>query len=129
MFKILNLYDNMVIERGEPMKYYETASRIKEAMNDIGISQQELADRSHIGKSSISHYVNGTNEPGNKSAYALARVLNVNPAWLMGLNAPKHNPLPDPGTMEIIDKIQLLPIEQRANVLQYIDFVLQGRKN
>ena len=119
----------MVIERGEPMKYYETASRIKEAMNDMGISQQELADRSHIGKSSISHYVNGTNEPGNKSAYALARVLNVNPAWLMGLNAPKHNPLPDPDTMEIIDKIQLLPIEQRANVLQYIDFVLQGRKN
>lgn len=71
------------------MKYEITAKRIREAMTDIGISQQELADKSKIGKSSISHYVNGTNEPGNKSAYALAEVLGVNPAWLMGLDVPK----------------------------------------
>ena len=55
------------------------------------MSQQELADKSGIGKSSISHYVNGSNEPGNKSAYALAEVLNVNPAWLMGLDVPKES--------------------------------------
>lgn len=71
------------------MKYEITAKRIKEAMSDMGISQQELADKSKIGKSSISHYVNGTNEPGNKSAYMLAEVLEVNPAWLMGLDVPK----------------------------------------
>ena len=72
------------------MKYALTAERIKEAMNDMHMTQQELADKSQIGKSSISHYVNGSNEPGNKSAYALAQVLKVNPAWLMGLDAPKH---------------------------------------
>ena len=71
------------------MKYELTAKRIREAMSDMGISQQELADKSKIGKSSISHYVNGTNEPGNKSAYMLAEVLEVNPAWLMGLDVPK----------------------------------------
>lgn len=72
------------------MKYEITAKRIKEAMSDMGISQQELADKSKIGKSSISHYVNGTNEPGNKSAYMMSKVLNVNPGWLMGLDVPKH---------------------------------------
>lgn len=71
------------------MKYEITAKRIKEAMNDMNITQQELADRCKIGKSSISHYVNGTNEPGNKSAYILSKVLNVNPAWLMGFDVPK----------------------------------------
>ena len=73
------------------MKYELTANRIREAMYENGISQQELADKSGIGKSSISHYANGSNEPGNKSAYALAKVLNVNPAWLMGLDVPKES--------------------------------------
>lgn len=72
------------------MKYEITAKRIREAMSDMGMTQQELADKSKIGKSSISHYVNGTNEPGNKYAYALAEALKVNPAWLMGLDVPKH---------------------------------------
>ena len=71
------------------MKYEITAKRIREAMQDKGMSQQELADISKIGKSSISHYVNGTNEPGNKSAYMLAKALDVNPAWLMGLEVNK----------------------------------------
>ena len=73
------------------MRYELTAKRIKEAMTDVCMSQQELAVKSGIGKSSISHYVNGSNEPGNKSAYALAEVLNVNPAWLMGLDVPKES--------------------------------------
>ena len=72
------------------MKYELTARRIREALEDAGMTQQELADLSHVGKSSISHYVNGTNEPGNKSAFMLANVLKVNPTWLMGIDAPKH---------------------------------------
>ena len=72
------------------MKYEVTAKRIREAMSDMGLTQQELADKTKLGKSSISHYVNGSNEPGNKSAYVLAEVLNVNPAWLMGLDVPKE---------------------------------------
>ena len=70
------------------MKYELTARRIRQAMSEMNMSQQELADKSKIGKSSISHYVNGSNEPGNKSAYQMAKVLNVNPAWLMGLDVP-----------------------------------------
>ena len=77
------------------MKYEITAKRIREAMSDMGITQQELADRTNLGKSSISHYVNGSNEPGNKSAYILAEVLNVNPAWLMGLEVKKEREIDD----------------------------------
>ena len=68
------------------MKYEKTAKRIRQAMDRMKYSQQELADKCKIGKSSISHYVNGTNEPGNKTAYILAQALNVNPAWLMGFD-------------------------------------------
>ena len=73
------------------MRYELTARRLKEALSDMGMTQQELADKSGIGKSSISHYINGSNEPANKSAFEMARVLNVNPAWLMGLEVPKES--------------------------------------
>lgn len=106
------------------MKYEITAYRLREALSDIGMSQQELADKSHIGKSSISHYINGTNEPGNKSAYQLAKVLGVNPTWLMGLDVPKHPPIPDEIIVEYADKLSKLPLDKRTNVLAYIDYMV-----
>ena len=51
------------------MKYEVTARRLREALSDMNMTQQELADKSGISKASISHYTNGANEPGNKSAY------------------------------------------------------------
>ena len=83
------------------MKYNVTASRILKAMADAGITQQELSDRSGISKSSISHYVNGSNEPGNKAAYAMSKILQVSPLWLMGLDVEVHNVPP----IQIIDDV------------------------
>ena len=77
------------------MKYPETARRLRKAMNDKKINAAELAERSGVGKSSISHYYNGSNRPTNLNAGALAEVLEVNPMWLMGFDVPKEpeNPL------------------------------------
>lgn len=68
------------------MKYRETAKRLLYAMASARMSQQELSNLSGISKSSISHYVNGSHEPGNKAAYAMATALAVDPLWLMGLD-------------------------------------------
>lgn len=66
------------------MKFPETAKRLSYILSVRKMSAQELANRSGVGKSSISHYVNGTNEPHNKNAGAMAEVLGVDPRWLMG---------------------------------------------
>lgn len=66
-----------------------TAQRLKEAMNDAGISLTELATKSNVSKSSISQYTHGTQSPSNLSASAMAKVLDVNPVWLMGFEASK----------------------------------------
>jgi transcriptional regulator with XRE-family HTH domain len=76
------------------MTYEVTAIRIREALNDLGMSQQELADKSKVAKSSISHYMLGHNKPNNKSAYMMANVLGVNPLWLMGLDVSKYDSPP-----------------------------------
>lgn len=39
------------------MKYPITAKRLREAMEAMNLTAQELADKSGVGKSSISHYV------------------------------------------------------------------------
>ena len=72
------------------MKYEKSAFRLREVLDENHMSQQELADKSKVGKASVSHYVNGSHEPGNKSAYQMAKVLGVTPAWLMGFDVPKY---------------------------------------
>lgn len=71
------------------MKYEVTARRLREALNDAGMIPQELSDRSKVGKSSVSHYINGSHKPSNITAGKLAGVLNVSPMWLMGFDVPK----------------------------------------
>lgn len=68
------------------MRYEKTAKRLVDAMNAKGITAQELAERSGVGKSAISHYVNGNNEPRSRNAGKMAYVLDVNPLWLMGFD-------------------------------------------
>lgn len=70
------------------MKNELTAKRIQLALSNSNMKPQELADRSCIGKASISQYVNGSHAPGNISAKKMGKVLNVNPLWLMGFDVP-----------------------------------------
>ena len=70
------------------MKNPEIAKRIKEAMEYAGVTQQELSNKSGIGKSSISQYVHGTYIPNNATAQKLGDALGVSPVWLMGFDVP-----------------------------------------
>lgn len=76
------------------MKWPITANRLKQAMNNINISAQELADKSGVSKASISQYVNGSHKPSNISAPKLAKVLMVNAMWLMGFDLDEKPPKP-----------------------------------
>lgn len=72
-------------------KFPIVGQRFKEALSDAHLTQQELADKTGIGKSSISQYCNGTNCPARDRAEVLGRILKVNPAWLMGFEAEKND--------------------------------------
>lgn len=68
------------------MKWPVTAKRLKQAMDNMNMSAQELSDKSGVSKASISQYVNGSHKPSNISAPKLAKVLMVNAMWLMGFD-------------------------------------------
>lgn len=62
------------------------SNRLKKAMEIRGVTQAELVKKTGIGKSSISTYLSGEYEPKQRNTYKLAQALNINEAWLMGLD-------------------------------------------
>lgn len=68
------------------MKNDLTAKRLQLALSNTNMNQQELANKSGVGKSSISQYKNGSHVPNRDNAEKLASVLNVEKLWLMGFD-------------------------------------------
>lgn len=70
------------------MKISTFAQRLREGLDARRMTQAELAARSKISKSSISHYLKGDWEGKQDAVYALAKVLEVSETWLMGYDVP-----------------------------------------
>lgn len=69
----------------------EFRNRLIDAMQIMQISQEELSRRTKINKSTISRYVKGEILPKVDNTFIISKALNVNPAWLMGMNVPMRD--------------------------------------
>lgn len=65
-----------------------TSERLKKVISEKGVKQVELIERTGISKGALSSYISGRYEPKQDNLYRLAKALDVNPAWLMGLDVP-----------------------------------------
>ena len=81
----------VLFKGGYAMKNKHTAKRLQKALSDMNMKPQELAEKSGVSKSSISQYINGSHVPSNISSAKMAKVLNVNPLWLMGFDVPRKS--------------------------------------
>ena len=110
-------------------KITNSKSRIDEIMNYFNISQSELCRRTGLQKSALSNYLNGDREPRQDQISIIADPFNINPAWLMGYDAPmfmnslsdkrlrddeaelllKYNQLNDSGKINDLWSASLLP--------------------
>lgn len=68
--------------------------RIKELRNRMGMSQVEFADKINVSKQTLYKYENDiiTNIPSDKIE-AIAKLLKVSPAYLMGWESETNNPV------------------------------------
>lgn len=110
------------------MKYPETSKRIRSALEKANMSQQELAELSGVSKSSISHYVNGTNSPSNITAGLMAQVLHCSPVWLMGFDVEATEaPLCSSydNVVEFVDKASK---DDLRRLQGYIEAVIRSRR-
>ncbi|QUM66214.1 LexA family transcriptional regulator [Staphylococcus delphini] len=99
--------------------------RLKQIMSERKISQSELSRRTGIGRNSISDYLNGKYEAKQDKVFELAKVLNVNEAWLMGFDISKNREIENSIT-SIYD--QLTPPRQKR-VLDFATEQLDEQNN
>ena len=115
-----------------PQLVSSTAERLKERIDELGIKQVDVINackpygmidkKNAIGKSHLSQYINGVNKPTQRKLTVLARVLNVNEAWLIGYDVPK-----EPITSDIKENpaksIDQLPEEQRRQAVAMFELM------
>ena len=99
----------------------EIKDRLKKALDASGMTLTELANKSGIGKGSISKYLHGTVIPKQSAVGELARALGVSPAWLLGFDVPMDNIV---GNDNIIAVFEKLSQKDRENLLNYAEYLL-----
>lgn len=62
--------------------------RICKALSIRNLKQTDLVERTGIPKSAISQYCSGAFKPKQKRLFQIAKALDVDEAWLMGLDVP-----------------------------------------
>ena len=86
--------------------------RLQERMDELGFRQADLAERTGLSKSRISHYINGRYEAKQEALYLLAKALDVNEAWLMGHDVPKERSIAEKESdmsyeLKLLDQISI----------------------
>lgn len=64
--------------------------RLKESREENGFTVRELAELIGVSASTVSKYETGVHEPKMQVIEKIAKILNVNPVWLMGVQADKY---------------------------------------
>ncbi len=65
-----------------------TSERMKQRMEHLGLKQADLVEMTGISKGALSSYLSGHYLPKQNNIYLISKALNVNEAWLMGLDVP-----------------------------------------
>ena len=106
------------------------ANRLKEAMDNAGKSQADLARETGISKATLSRYLSGQFEPKQIAVNKLAIALNVSEMWLWGCDVPmaKKETAPEDGLSEakkqLLDLAENCSEEEAEKLLQMMKLML-----
>jgi transcriptional regulator with XRE-family HTH domain len=67
-----------------------TAQRIYDLRQQLGLTQQELADKANLERKTIIRIESGQNVPGVRALAALSKVFGVTADYLLGLSNDPH---------------------------------------
>ena len=107
------------------------AERLKYYMDEAGMKQTELVEKSQISKSTISEYLSGSYEPKQRNIYKLAVALGIKPSQLMGISGPRIVKMPPEPPIELnqperelITKYRQLDDDGKDRINRQVDFEL-----
>lgn len=111
--------------------------RLKKALAMRNMRQSDLCEKTKIPKSAISHYLSGSFVPKQDRAVIIAQALDINPAWLMGFDAPmeiEDKKIPptvlelSEGEKALLALFNRVPEDQQKLVLQMIRVALGSQE-
>lgn len=113
-------------------KSSSTADRLRQALQQTGMKQIELARQTGLDRSAISRYLSGGYEPKQDAIHKMAKVLDVSEMWLWGFDVPMQRPAEqkkndqlveliamlrrDPGLFDFVVSVSKLSAEDRTSV-------------
>lgn len=74
----------------EEKKTATFSARLREALDDKGMKQADLARATGMCSAAISRYLSGEYEPKQKAIHKLATALSVSEFWLYGFEVPRE---------------------------------------
>lgn len=99
------------------------SERLSYALKLRNMKASELANKTNISKSSISEWLSGKYEPKQDKIFLMAEALNVDEAWLLGLDVAIERKLPIAAIYE-----ELEPVRQNK-VYKYAEKQLNEQNN
>lgn len=112
--------------------------RLKKALAMRNMRQADLCEKTKIPKSAISHYLSGSFVPKQDRAFIIAQALDVNPAWLMGFDAPMDiediqkipptEPQLSEGEKLVLDLFRQIPEDKQTEALDLLRVALRMQK-
>lgn len=109
------------------------SKRLNQLLDIFNISRSELARKTSVSKSSITHYLKGDWEAKQDKVYAIAKAMNVSEAWLMGYNVPMERDIKkisvsdvsetDIRLNKIIDQYYCLNSDGQIELEKYSDYL------
>ena len=95
------------------MKKEKSQIRLKKIMNDRGLRQVDILEKSKpfqdklgikMSKTHLSNYINGKSNPDQQKLILLSQTLGVSEPWLMGYDVPMIEPLESKNDSETIEE-------------------------
>jgi transcriptional regulator with XRE-family HTH domain len=109
-------------------KISDFKDRFNQALSIRNMKPIELSIITGISEATISQYRSGYSKPKDERLYVIANALDMNPAWLMGLNVPMEaQPNMSKDKVEkakaLYKEIESLTPEKQAALLNYLKFL------
>lgn len=90
------------------------ASRIQEGMEMRNLRQVDIVERTGINKGALSSYISGRYKPKQTNIYLIAKALDVNEAWLLGLDVPPDRVLNQTSNASLPAYPNIHPVTKRT---------------
>lgn len=106
-------------------KVSTTQKRLHEMMQVLNISQQDIANRTGLNKSTISNYCNGNRTPNQRNTAIISDAFQISPAWIMGYDVEMYAVDPNSSALtkinSIVDSLHDFEISdsERVLILEY----------